>query len=371
MFDKKKLVIGAMIFASFQSFATTCNFKALDGELFEFGQISPYTTYKNEASFSRSADAYSHYVEKDKVTPLTVSQYYGREYKVLDVPFEIVQRANSDNPLKTHNVRYYNAVADNCNKFFIEVDEHDPKFVQYFNVKNHVLDGGFPFIVEQAALESIHLPTITKAESHIGKKIYFLNHESNADIPLKPVVSQDALVNASNLTGYVVESIDYEAFDINGKYVSEFGLVVKAADGEKYRAPFIKDRVAWNDPTKAKGIRTKYVPFIKNGEIAYGMNAKEITLAWGVPQIVKYEGVYSNPLNNTEFVKSVLWPYGGRGASFPMDYTVYSGKMQKWFYPSKLLDGEYLKLDQDGVMRKYMQHENVHENVIQPRKFAK
>ncbi|WP_425263124.1 hypothetical protein [Vibrio owensii] len=371
MSSLKKLAVFALIIASTPTLATTCNFKSIDGERYEFAQISPYSSYVNEAQLNRASDTYSHFVERDKTTHLTAFQYYGREFKIIDSPFEIVQKPNNSNPLKTHNVRYYNAVADNCNKFLIEVDEHDQQFEKYFNAQNHALDGSFPFIVEQSALQAIHIDSLSKAESHVGKVIYYLNHESDKKVPLKPLTDQDSTEFASNLLGYKIVSIDYEAFDLAGNYTSEFGFIVENQKGEKFRAPFIKELVAWADPTKDSKVRGKYVPFIKQGDIAYGMNAHEITLAWGVPQTIKYEGVYTNPLNNTSFVQSILWPYGGDGHDFPMDYTLYTGKMQKWFYPSKLLDGEYLKLDEDGIMRKYMQHENIHENVIQPRKFAK
>jgi len=350
-------------------FANTCNFKSIDGQEFEFGHISEYDQFLNKQA-QRPSDSYPYFFAKDMVTNLTVDSYYGRNYKVLDAPFSIVLAPDINDPINSHNVRFYEAIADNCKPFFVRIDEHDSRFSKYFQMSDHKMDGQFPFALEQNALDSIHLKSLSQVESHVGKDLYVLNHFENEPYIAKDHYYQENLTELVPLSPYKLVEVDYNPFDNKGDNVSEFSMTLEDNEGNKFKAPYIKERLAFKDPLDTKRVRAKYHSLIKEGKIAYGMNVAEITVSWGVPQSVHYEGIYRNPMTNAEFSVSDYWPYGGDKEDFPERYTDYSGKIQKWYYPGKLLENEFLKIDADGIMRKYMQHERIHENVIQPRKFA-
>lgn len=345
------LALGALVVAMVTSIpvhASYCNFEDQVGPEYEFGFVSAYNRFTNEAD-AKLASSYP-LLQYEKGGAITQEFAYGRHLKILGTQYYKHSTVNPETR-QQDVTRYYQGILDNCETIRVVVPEFKPEFARYFNPRDNRLDGAFNFDLEQNYFNMYSVAAVRKLKSHIGKPIYYGFTFEMPNAVTKLDIDDQFPLQAYHR--YTLVDVLQQPLLLDGQEPSQ--ITLELMDGKRVMlAPYLPRYVSYNDPLKSRYVNAKHVSAILAHQIVEGMTISEIILSLGRPDLVRNSDVVAKNAALGPYEKSDDFPYGGLSPEFPFGYDQLVGHYSYLYYPTLLgkypvvvnTEGEYNSKDQ-------------------------
>lgn len=292
-----KLAIALTLALSAISFSSNaspyrCDFENVEGELFEFAHPQAILLHHDAVSIVEKNTYPFWYKDANTTTPLEVDGYFGRMAKIQsDEPVKRVSENTFKDVRDKLKVRYYSAIADNCEQIYVRVVENE--FPNYFSPKIDFVDHQFDFLEQEKwigitmeenvrSLETRHIDYITvKPAGH--NKVFFINDVGNKSVPLAQYVSLKVL-DAKRSPLY-----------LKGEMLSNYAIEVMYQGERGYVNADYRYIVNGNP---LLDVKSDYLGAISSGKLVFGMKKSDVLLSKGMPLSSESFPVYKTNVGN-------------------------------------------------------------------------
>jgi hypothetical protein len=281
-----------------------------------------------------SADPYRH-------KPLLEEGFRGRKGKLLIDDFKYILVNGSDVTDEKH--RSYKAVASNCQSIWLHVRETDESIRKDLDPVNHVAPGDIDWGRAAESFGIVFDSDLDRATRYIGKDIYNTPLPTGAKLYGRRIPNHN-MEAFGDFEVLKLLSVKPQPFTTKGYTHGAFTLVVQTSRG-KFLIPWVSERLRYRNPFTNKQIRPFHRADIRAKRLRFGMNTSEIALAWGVPENVRYFDQRHDTRGFLTDKEALEYRQSGKKMSF----------VEAWFYPSRMHDGEYLVLSENGLLQQSLQ----------------
>lgn len=364
----------AFIFVAAGTIASTaiaeeCSFHQMSGLDFQFDHLANYDQFIVRDRASNKAVYPDWFYDQSGQAHAEYDKFFRRHAKLQTDSF-----LRKDEPVpgfanKTTPVRYYKATVENCESLWVRIDENNPEFSRYFNVKDHKVDGDIPWLWEENTLNIRLTDQYDMLQKHVGKKVLTIPVTDNTIIPAYPAGST-TLMAVPEFAEFTLDAVMDNAFSVKGHLRSPYSLYVTDAEGSQWRLPWDPEYVSVGGTMEAIK-RSEYSKDILSGSLVYGMSKDEVKLAWGAPHIERVHPILKDNATGREFIKNENFLHDGlqklpEDRVFPADNGKKVGQQTWWFYPKRLEERQYLAFDRHGKLKKSLQGAMLYKKRSQP-----
>jgi len=280
-----------------------CEFDKVEGELVEFSHPQTIVIRNDAVTISDKKNYPRWYHEANMKEPISRDEYFGRMAKIrTHAPVKTVKENTFKDVREKLTVRYYSAIADNCQQIYLRVIEND--FPQYFSKDVDFLDHKFKFLEQEkwagvtfidnfVKLQEKDISLLTIRPKGSGQ-IYFVNKLGTYATPLKRYESVE-VVDAKRSPLYLRSQM-LSNYKIEVKYKGERGFI-----NSDYQYMF--------NGNPLLDVDNKFFSSIANGKLMFGMKKEDVLLSLGLPDKSISYPIYRT---HTGFVTDYLGNYESR-----------------------------------------------------------
>lgn len=263
-----------------------CEFDKVEGLLFEFSHPQPIIIRSDVVDISDKKN-YPHWFKSANTKePIKKDEYFGRLAKVKDSrPVKRVSENTFKDVREELSVRYYSAIADNCEQIYLRIIEND--FPQYFSkdlfIASRKFDfleqerwGGYTLLENLKDLESGKVKLVTVRPSG-DKKIYFVDTIGSKSINLPRYTTLNVL--DVRRTPFYLHNDMLSNYTIEVNYQGERGFI-----NADYRYLF--------NGNPLLSLPSENIDAVAKGKVRFGMTSSEVMLSLGMPIESKIFAVY-------------------------------------------------------------------------------
>lgn len=351
--------------------AAECNFQDISGVDFQFDHIADYDRFSVRTSALSEPvypDWFYHPNDRDFIE---YDKFFRRDGKILNDSFLRKTETVEGFENKTQYVRYYEAIAENCERIWVRIPEDSKEFSRYFNVMDHKVDGTFPWNWEENTLNVRFSDQYQQLEAHVGKSVMTVPVTDRTILPAYPENTNE-LHGVPEFATFTLNAVKDNAFSVAGHLRSPYSLYVTDAEGNGWRIPWDPEYIRLDDPLKSLSLSTGVsINDIKTGNLVYGMSKDEVMLAWGVPHLERNHPILRESSTGIRRVVDENHLHDGllklpKDRTFPLSKATLEGHMTWWFYPDRLEQGQHLAFDRQGRLKQSVQTRRIYKQRIQP-----
>lgn len=284
----KALLLSTLFMTPFMVSASPerCDFDSISGELFEFSQPLPILMRHDAVDIVQAGIYPFWYKESNTANPISVESYFGRLAKIRSQsPVKRVSENTFKDVRERRHVRYYSAVADNCEQVYVRIIEND--FPQYFSNEVDFSSHQFDFLEQERWVGITMLSNLSDLDS-----------EKISHVTVRP--EGDGKVFFINDVGSSYSSIGrYETVEVfgvrrtpmylKGDMLSNYGIKVKYKGEQGY---INGDYRYLFNGNPLLNVNPKFINAISQGKLSFGMDMGDVLLSWGMPKFTEVFTVY-------------------------------------------------------------------------------
>jgi hypothetical protein len=263
-----------------------CKFNEIKGELFEFSHPQSIMIHHDAVDIVDKGTYPFWFSEANSDHPLKVDSYFGRMAKVQSSqPVKRVKENTFKDVREKLYVRYYSAVADNCEQVYVRVVENE--FPNYFSKKINFVDRKFNFLEQE---RWVGISMIENQKALASKKISSVTVKPNGEGNVIFVDSTGSkAIKLKRYTTLKVLDVKRSPFYYRGEMLSNYGIeVMYQGDRGFINADY---RYITNG-NPLLDVDVEFLNPISFGKLAFGMSQSDVLLSLGMPNEAEIFPVY-------------------------------------------------------------------------------